>query len=199
MTTLIILQLILIGVLMWFLRKEQQEKDAVVARKIEKGEELMKTMAMGLSYRFNYPRKINDEDEIEFEKGSDIFLKQTPLEFEDFVAKIIKQKLGGNIYTTPQSDDHGIDFEHHLNNELYLGQVNVFKENVGPKPIAVLHSNVVKAGAKGGYVITTSGFTQAARNYAKELDIQLIDGIELVSYWLESMDAKVYEPNGEFA
>ncbi|MGP4074066.1 restriction endonuclease [Piscibacillus sp. B03] len=199
MVTLIVLQLVLIGVLMWFLRKEQREKDAITAKQIERSDELKKTLAMGLAYRFNYPRTRNEDDEIEFESGSNIFLKQTPLEFEDFVARIIKHQLGGNIYTTPESDDHGIDFEHYVDGELYLGQVNVYKENIGVGPIAVLHSNMIKSGAKGGYVITTSSFTDTAREYAKELDIDLIDGLNLVNYWLETMDSKVYEPGSEFA
>ncbi|SEQ12994.1 restriction endonuclease [Piscibacillus halophilus] len=199
MVTLILLQLVLIGVLMWFLRKEQREKESITARKIEQSDELKKTLVMGLAYRFNYPRKRNEVDEIEFEGGSDIFLKQTPLEFEDFVARIIKKQLGGNIYTTIESDDFGIDFEHYLEGELYLGQVNVHKENVGAGPVAVLHSNMIKNGAKGGYVITTSNFTDTARDYARELDIELIDGLTLVNYWLETMEEKVYKPNEELA
>ncbi|MFD2637839.1 restriction endonuclease [Piscibacillus salipiscarius] len=196
---LVVLQLVLIGVLMWFLRKEQKDKDANAARKIEQSEEIKKTIAMGLAYRFNYPRSRNEDDEIVFEGGTDLFLKQTPLEFEDFVARILKKHLGGNIYTTPESDDHGIDFEHYLEGELYLGQVNVFKDNIGAGPIAVLHSNMIKSGAKGGYVITTSGFTDSAREYASELDIELIDGTTLVNYWLDTMDSHVYETDGELA
>lgn len=199
METLIILQLVLIGVLMWFLRKEQREKDAVVAKRIEKSDELKKTMAMGLTYRFNFPRAKNKNDELEFKEGSDLFLKQTPLEFEDFVGKIIKYNFGGHVYTTTQSPDHGVHFEHHINDELYLGQVNVLKENIGAQRIAVLHSNMINNGAKGGYVITTSDFSKSAQDYAKDLDITLIDGVTLVNYWLETMDSKVYEPGEEFA
>ncbi|RPF53317.1 restriction endonuclease [Aquisalibacillus elongatus] len=199
METLVILQLVLIGVLMWFLRKEQREKDSFVSRQIDRSEEVKKTLMMGLAYRFDYPRERNDEDDIVFKGGSDLFIKQTPMEFEDFVARILKQHYGGNIYTTPESDEYGIDFEHYLDEELFIGQVNVSRENISAGPVATLHSNMVRNGAKGGYVITTSNFTKSAYEYAKDLDIKLIDGVKLVDYWLETMDAKIYEPDGEYA
>ncbi|MFS0673657.1 restriction endonuclease [Ornithinibacillus sp. 179-J 7C1 HS] len=58
---------------------------------------------------------------------------------------------------------------------------------------------MVKRGTTGGYVVTTSDFNPAAKKYAKDLNIELIDGIKLVTYWLEAMENKVYEPNEEFA
>ncbi|GEL77816.1 restriction endonuclease [Tenuibacillus multivorans] len=199
MIFLVILQLILIGVLMWFLRKEQREKEGLVARKIERGEDLKKTMAMGLTYRFNFPRHKNEDDEIEFENASTLFIKQTPFEFEDFVGNIIKKKFNGHVYTSAKSHDYGVDFEHHIDGDIYLGQVKVYKHDVGFEPVALIHSNMIKNEAKGGYVITTGSFTDAAQKYAQDLNIQLIDGITLVDYWLEGMESTVYEPSGEFA
>jgi restriction system protein len=46
---------------------------------------------------------------------------------------------------------------------------------------------MVKKGAKGGYVITTSSFTPAARQYAEGLGIELIDGVKLVDLWLSGL------------
>ena len=51
---------------------------------------------------------------------------------------------------------------------------------------------MVKRGAAGGYLITTGGFSRAAQDYAEGLNIQLIDGVMLVEYWLDSMNNQIY-------
>ncbi|WP_010648780.1 restriction endonuclease [Oceanobacillus massiliensis] len=196
---IIILLLIIIGGLIWYIKKRDEQEAAIIVRKIETSLELKRTMAMGLYYRFNFPRVKNDNQEIEFLKSTDLFLKQLPYQFEDFVVPIMKNQYGGHAFTTVKSGDYGIDFEHEREDGLYLGQVKAYKENLDFTPIALIHSNMVKRGAKGGYVVTTSNFSPAARKYAKDLNIELIDGIKLVTYWLEALANKVYESNEEFA
>lgn len=49
---------------------------------------------------------------------------------------------------------------------------------------------MVKQGAVGGYVVTTSEFTSNARNYAEGLDIDLINGTQLVELWMEHLETK---------
>lgn len=61
---------------------------------------------------------------------------------------------------------------------------------VGFGPIAIILSQIVKQGAVGGYVVTTSNFTSNARNYAEGLDIELINGTQLVELWLEHLETK---------
>lgn len=78
---------------------------------------------------------------------------------------------------------------HHFTEEgLYLGQVKAWNADLDFTPIALTHSNMVKQGANGGYIITTSDFTPSARRYAEDLGIELINGIQLVTYWPESME-----------
>lgn len=55
---------------------------------------------------------------------------------------------------------------------------------VGYEPIALLHSNMVKQNVSQGYVVTTSNFTENARSYAQGLQIDLINGTDLVEMWL---------------
>jgi restriction system protein len=57
-----------------------------------------------------------------------------------------------------------------------------------------------KQGAKKGFVITTSDFTSDAISYwkgIKDFDIELINGIKLVEYWVKGMEQKkeVLVPN----
>lgn len=51
---------------------------------------------------------------------------------------------------------------------------------------------MVKQNAKGGYVVTTSDLP-SAKKYAEDLNIELVNGVQLVTYWLESMESSVYE------
>lgn len=199
MVLIIILLLIIIGGLIWYIKKRGEQEAAIIARKIETSLELKRTMAMGLYYRFNFPYSKNDNQEIVFDKSTEIFIKQLPFQFEDFVVPIMKSQYGGNAFVTVKTGDYGVDFEHEREDGLYLGQVKAYKDNLDYTPIALIHSNMVKRGAKGGYVVTTSDFSPAAKKYAKGLNIELIDGVKLVTYWLEAMDNKVYEPTEEFA
>ncbi|MDY0404328.1 restriction endonuclease [Virgibacillus sp. 179-BFC.A HS] len=199
MGAFVIFLLLIIGGLIWYIKRRNDKEAALIAQRIESSMNLKRTMAMGLASRFNFPRTKNDNNEWEFEKATNLFLRQTPLEFEDFVADIFRKKFGGYVYTTSKLGDFGVDFENEREEGLYLGQVKAYKDDVGFEPIALLHSNMVKRGAKGGYVVTTSDFTSAAKEYANGLDITLINGTQLVTYWLETMESKVYEPKEEFA
>ena len=56
------------------------------------------------------------------------------------------------------------------------------------KAIALVHSNIAKRGAKGSYVVSTGGFSKNAKNYAEELNVQLIDGSRLAEIYMESIE-----------
>ena len=51
--------------------------------------------------------------------------------------------------------------------------------------IALVHSNMVKEDAKGGYVVTTGSYTVNAQRYAEGLNIQLIDAPKLAEMYIE--------------
>jgi restriction system protein len=189
---IVFLQFIVIGLLLWYIKKQNEKEAYLIAQEINSGMDLKRTMAMGLAYRYNSTR--NDRDGI-----TDLFLKQTNYDFEDFTAEIMRNNFGGTVFVTPKTGDFGVDFEHERVDGLFLGQAKAQDTNLGFEAIALIHSNMVKRGAKGGYVITTADFTPAAREYAEGLNIQLINGVDLVSLWLDTMDSKVYEPAGEFA
>ncbi|MFC4769251.1 restriction endonuclease [Effusibacillus consociatus] len=134
-------------------------------------DEMRLTLAYGLHYRF----------------------KDIPYEFEEFAAGVMENCLGGNATTTQRSGDFGVDILHDRGRHgLYLGQVKCKApgENVDYEPISIIHSQIMKQRAKGGYVITTSNFTTGAQQYANEIkrenqiEIHLINGYELVRYWL---------------
>ena len=178
--------------LLIYMKKRNDEEEALLIEKVESGTELKRTMAMGLYYRFHFPRTEDSDGSKVFVKSTDLFIKQLPYEFEDFAAAVIHKKFGGDIFVTSRSSDYGIDFEHDSDKGLFLGQAKVWSEDLPFDSIAILHSNMVKRSAAGGYIITTGGFSRAAQEYAEGLNIQLIDGVMLVEYWLESMNNQIH-------
>jgi restriction system protein len=165
-------------------KRRIEYRTAVISKQMERSLELKKTLAMGLYFRFRDEFKNNNGNPTHYSK---MFIKQTPIQFETFVAHVLETYHGGDTWVSPASGDYGVDFEHRRKDGLYLGQVKCYKNDLSYEPIALLHSNMVKAGAKGGYVITTGSFTENARQFASGLNIELIDGVKLVEYWLDGL------------
>lgn len=141
-------------------------------------EDMKETLRIGLYNRFKRdPELQKDED---------------PLLFEHFVADIMKSVRGGKTYVTRSTGDFGIDIEEQAEEGLFLGQVKCYNDQnpVGYAPIAIVHSQMVKQNAAGGYVVTTSKFTSNAYEYANGLNIELINGNQLVELWLQHLEDK---------
>lgn len=163
-------------------KRKNNYRTTLLTGQIDTSNQFKKTLAMGLYLRFR------NEDSSSTIKENPIFIKEDRYLFEHFVADIYKAVRGGSIWVTPRSGDFGVDFEHETEDGKFLGQVKCEMNNMDFEPIAVLHSNMIKNGAMGGYVITTSSFTEAAKHYARGLDIELIDGVRLVELWLDGME-----------
>lgn len=162
-------------------KRKYNYQTSLLAQHIHTCEELKRTLAMGLYMRFKKEDKENTPN------YSSLYILDDPLTFEDFVADLFEKAEGGSTWVSPSSGDFGVDFEHRTKDGLFLGQVKCWGENLSFQPIALVHSNMVKTGADGGYVITTSSFTTAAREYAEGLDIELIDGTQLVDIWIKGL------------
>jgi len=175
--TLILLGLtVKLGLLYWKKKKTFEEIETLNFQILKTNEEIKETLAIGLYHRFN-----KNEGELEGEQ-------QTPLEFEQFVADVMKKFYGGETFVTPASGDFGVDIEHNRVDGRYLGQVKCKANPIIYEPIALIHSNMIKYSAKGGFVVTTSRFTKPALDYKEGLGIELIDGIKLVDYWLQGLE-----------
>ncbi|CAM3889030.1 hypothetical protein GCM10009865_22240 [Aeromicrobium ponti] len=166
------------------LKRKNNYKTALLASHIDSSEEMKRTLAMGLYLRFRKEQEDNNNSI----KANSVFIKQDPFTFESFVAEVFEKARGGNTWVSPPTGDFGVDFEHDTKEGKYLGQVKCYKEDVPFGPIAVIHSNMIKQGAIGGYVVTTGSFTKYAREYAEELNIELVDGVRLVEIWLAGLE-----------
>lgn len=171
-----IIIVVLLGLVVYQMKKRRSLKEEEYYRQIVVAEEFKKTIALGLYQRFC--------KEIEEKKYSSTFLKSDPLEFEHFIADVLKNKYGFEAFVTKGSGDFGVDIEHGAGEAKVLGQVKCYREDMGYEPIAILHSNMIKQNASKGYVVSTAGFNENARSYARGLNIDLITGTELVEMWI---------------
>lgn len=149
---------------------------------LQTSRDMYHTMAIGIYQRFRQPAEGEAKED-------------NPLDFENFVARIMVNCFGGQAYVTGGTGDFGVDIEHSREAGLYLGQVKCYAPGhmLSYEPIAIIHSQIVKQQAKGGYVVTTSDFTTGAKKYVDGLNITLINGSQLVELWLQGL-AKQAKP-----
>lgn len=180
--------LIVVGNLVYLYYKRYRELSNLKEINFEllkNNDEIKRTLAYGLYYRFSNI-KVDDNNSSEVTEASS--------DFEDFVAKVMENYYGGTTYVRGGSRDFGVDIEHEReNDEIYLGQVKCYNPDkpIPFEPIALIHSNMVKENTKGGFIVTTSGFTENAKKYNNTLNIELIDGIKLVDYWVNGLEKQM--------
>ena len=152
-------------------------------------DKLYATLALGLYHRFRKDKC----DNCKYNIGEYL---EDPYAFEDFVALVMQKILGGRTEVTKKSGDGGVDIIHTKANEKLLVQVKCFAPSikVDYKPIAILHSNMVKENVKAGYFVTTSDYNPKAIRYAEGTNIKLINGTELAEYWLEHKQSWLISP-----
>ena len=78
--------------------------------------------------------------------------------------------------------DGGVDVMLTRGSERFLVQCKHWSTRaVGPSVVRELNGVIAARGAAGGFVVTSGSFTAAARAFAAEAGIQLVDGIALRS------------------
>lgn len=122
-------------------------------------------------------------------RGEEGKSEDTPEAFERFAANVIQQYYGGRTEIAVERHNGGVDIVHYLEDEVYLGQVLCAapKQRVGYEPVAVLHSQIVRSHAAGGFFVTTSGYTGEAVDYAKDVGIKLFTGEKFLDLWIETV------------
>lgn len=162
-------------------REKTNDLNKLLASLAECNSEMKRTLLEGLVARFSSNQ--TDSDEIS-------------LDFQRFVARIMRLHYGGKTSVTRTNSDFGVDIQHWRKGKLYLGQVICQGQNepVGYEPIAIIHSQILKQDAQGGFVATTSDFNTKAKQYAENLGIELINGAQLVDMWAASLRTNKKKP-----
>jgi restriction system protein len=170
---LLLFVVVAFGILLLRTKKQLQTTRENSAALADIAEEQRETLRHGLYQRF---------------KRSDVEGKENPFDFEHFVAELLTVVNESDVYVTRASGDFGVDIEERRDDGLYFYQVKCYDKPVGYEPIAILHSRIVKDGADGGCVATTSAFTSAAVEYANAVGIELLDGNDLLELWEDAIE-----------
>lgn len=111
----------------------------------------------------------------------DRLLKLSPQLFEDAVAQLLRKRYGWNVERTPYARDGGWDISVQSQDGQVLVECKQYRPDkpVGRPALQKLHSAMVMKGAGRGMLITTSLFSEPAREFAAQTRIQLIDGVGL--------------------
>lgn len=101
-------------------------------------------------------------------------------DFEFLISEYFKKQGFQVDLIDAQGADGGVDIRLHKGSELYLVQCKHYRAwKVSVKIVRELYGVMAAEGATGGFVVTTGKFTEDAISFAKDKQIELIDGIKL--------------------
>jgi len=102
-------------------------------------------------------------------------------EFEAFVASLFKRD-GYQVKACGGACDDGIDLVLGLGQTIDVVQCKRWRADIGSAVVRDFYGALMHAGARHGFVITTASFTDAARKFAANKPITLIDGNRLLGW-----------------
>jgi hypothetical protein len=95
-------------------------------------------------------------------------------QFELELANLYR-KLGLNADVTTDSDDKGVDIWLIRNGQTVPVQCKAHKRPIGPAVAREFYGSMVHFRAKAGVIVSLSGFTKGALDFARDKPIELID------------------------
>jgi hypothetical protein len=110
----------------------------------------------------------------------------SPREFEELSVEYLRSKGFTDVRRVGQAGDLGVDVRcYDPQGRLVVAQCKRYRVDriIGSPSIQHFFGMVVHAGAARGIFITTSDYTQPARNLARERDIELVDGSEIDAFY----------------
>jgi restriction system protein len=100
-------------------------------------------------------------------------------QFESFVGELFREQ-GYFVLEAPEGPDNGVDLVLRKHGEKTYVQCKHWKANtVGVNKVRELLGSMTAGGAQAGVFVTVGDYTKAARDFARESGIALIDGEEL--------------------
>ncbi len=149
----------------------------------EKRLEYMRWVAKGKAKITNVYRQVLDR-----------FETLSPREFELEIAAIFRS-LGFEVTVTPTTNDKGRDAIMRKNGEFFLLECKHYKiSKVGRPEIQKFYGAVSSEKAKKGYFVTSGYFHNTAIEYAKSLNLELIDRSKLNQLSLNCQNNLKSEP-----
>lgn len=104
----------------------------------------------------------------------------SPKAFEHYVAGLFRRK-GYDVYVRGRSGDMGVDLElSRADGRRAIVQCKRYRHTIGPEIVRELFGAMFHEGAVHGFLVTTAGISDSAREWAASKPITLIDGATLV-------------------
>jgi restriction system protein len=147
------------------------------------------------------PRFIEEADVLSTLDDRQNLLALTFTDFETLIANLFA-KMGLEMRQTRPSRDGGVDCVAFDSRAILGGKIVIqakrYKNTVGVSAVRDLFGTVHNEGASKGILVTTSGYGQAAYEFAEGKPLELISGSQLL--WLlrehAGVDAKIEVPDG---
>lgn len=126
----------------------------------------------------SYKKLLQNHDDLNYIVN---YFSDKPTEFEKFCADLFR-KMGYSAKVTPATNDGGYDIVAQHNDKKYIIECKCYSQNnkIGRPAVQKLVGANHIAMANGMIFITTSSFTKSAIEYATEMNMELISGIDLV-------------------
>jgi len=124
----------------------------------------------------------------------------TPSEFESLITNLF-EKMGLETRLTQASRDGGVDCVAFDSRPIFGGKVVIqakrYKNTVGVSAVRDLFGTVQNEGASKGILVTTSGYGQAAFDFAKGKPLELLSGSNLLHLLAEyaNIEARIEPPD----
>lgn len=97
------------------------------------------------------------------------------IEFEYFIAELLKQRGFYNVRVTEASGDYGVDIVAMKEGHIWAIQCKKYSGSVGVSAVQEVFSGKQFYNCDKAVVITNSTFTQSARNLALKTNVELWD------------------------
>jgi HJR/Mrr/RecB family endonuclease len=101
-------------------------------------------------------------------------------EFEEVIASLLENEGYHEVFITPSTGDRGVDIYAKKNGSQYIYQVKRWVKKVGGTVIQRLHSMKENNNFDYAECITTSSYTSAAKAEAKECDVRITNGKQII-------------------
>jgi restriction system protein len=124
--------------------------------------------------------KIKKYGQIEIKNFNDL-QNLNGLEFEYFVKEFFIRQ-GHNIISHKKSYDRGADLITEKEDKLFVIQAKHYKKPINKYGVNDVHNAKIEYKADIGILITNSETTLTAENYAKNFEIEIINGVQLSTY-----------------
>lgn len=132
------------------------------------------------SVKLSYPKQINIPDLIDLSYAD----KLKPTQFEHFVGELLKTRGYNQVRVTQASGDFGVDIVARKKRKHYAIQVKQYSGKVSFEAVQQAVAGCPYYKCQAAMVVTNSYFTDAARQYAREVVCELIDR-DTLKRWID--------------